>query len=113
MKVDISLGKNDKISVGDFSSASPSVYVTLKDIDPDFCSESLDQIYENLSNLVNAMYYKQFIESVNEMEALVKVNSNVKKYRDSVEEGGIVDRTISDLLTWFERLNINRSESQE
>jgi hypothetical protein len=85
MKMDITIGKTDRVNIGDFSGVEPNIQITLKDVD----INKSEEISNVLSDLCSLLYAKEFVKSVNEMECLVKVNKNVLTYRDEVENSDI------------------------
>lgn len=85
MKMDITIGKNDRVNIGDFSGTEPNIQITLKDVD----INKGEEISNVLSDLCSVIYTKEFINFINEMEYLVKVNKNVLTYRDEVEKSNI------------------------
>lgn len=85
MKMDITIGKTDRVNIGDFSGVEPNIQLTLKDVD----INKSEEVSNILSELCSILYAKEFINSVNEMEHLVKVNKNVLSYRDEVENSYI------------------------
>lgn len=85
MKMDITIGKNDRVNIGDFSGVEPNIQITLKDVD----INKSEEVSNILSDLCSVLYAKEFINSVNEMECLVKINKNVLSYRDEVENSNI------------------------
>ena len=97
MKIDISISKNDRINIGDFSGVEPNIQLSVKDVD----INKSEEVSNILSELCNVMYVREFINSVNEMECLVAVNKNVLSYRDEVVNCNVE----SEHKELFEKLN--------
>lgn len=81
-KIDISVTRKDHVNVGDFSNINPNVTLTLKDVD----INNANKVYELLSELCFTMHTQEFIQSVNEMEDLIKINDVIKAYKNEIEK---------------------------
>lgn len=82
-KVDVSITRKDVINIGDYSNVSPSVTLTVKDVDLD----KVQQVYNNLSELCFTMQIEEVVKSINEMESMgVLVRDTTLTYVKGIED---------------------------
>ena len=82
MKMEMSITKKDHVNIGDFSNVNPNITLTLKDVDV----EDSDEIYDLLSQLCDAYFNLEFIQSVEEMENLVNVNKHISLFKEEAKK---------------------------
>lgn len=67
MKIDVSVNKKATINTGNYSSISPSISITIKDID----TSKLEDLQEDINSVTSALF-------LNEMYLLSEIQNSVK-----------------------------------
>ncbi len=80
MKLDVTVSKTITINTGNYSSAKPSVSLTIKDVD----ISSLKNVYENLQKIADGMLYEETYSLCDNVKTIKDVG--VDHFLDSYEQ---------------------------
>lgn len=95
MKCDVSVGKKFTFNTGNYSSAGPTLILTLKDID----IEKIQKIHEKLDIIVDGLYHKQMRSDINTMATVKRMG--FEDYFNEVDEDEIddeINKNISEIM---------------
>ena len=93
MEIDIHVGRNDKISIGSYSSVAPSVNLSVKGVSLD----RFEDVYKKLSMITSIMYAIETKECLDTMEDIITFNKPVKIYKEMLD-GQEFDNMLKDAI---------------
>jgi len=93
MEIDVHVGRNDKINIGNYSSVSPSVNLTIKNVD----INKFEDVYNKLSMLMSVMYAAETKECIDTMSDINGLSKSVKVYKEMLD-GQDFDNMIKDAI---------------
>jgi len=85
MKCDVSVGKKFTFNTGNYSSAGPSLVLTIKDVD----LEKIPEIHEKLDIIADGLYHKQMKSDVSTMATIKRMG--FEQYFNEIDEDEIDD----------------------
>jgi len=81
MKTDLTVSKKATINTGNYSSITPSISLTLKDVDVD----KIPEVYEHLNTISGALFLKEFEELADTQEAVKTLG--IRDYFSHLDKG--------------------------
>jgi Ribonuclease G/E len=92
-KLDITLDRSMTLNMGNYNSIKPTVGLTVKDVD----SKMAKEVYNHVSNLLDALLAKEIIKLSEEMNAISKIG--IEKYTDEIsKQGDKIEREIEQFI---------------
>ena len=82
MEIDVHVGRCDKINVGNYSTISPSVNLTIKGVD----INKFEDVYKKLSMLMSVMYAAEIKECIDTMSDINGLSKSVKSYKEMLDQ---------------------------
>jgi hypothetical protein len=87
MKCDVSVGKKFTFNTGNYSSAGPTLILTVKDVD----IEKLEILHEKLDIIADGLYHKQMMSDIKTIAAVKRMGFD--EYFNEIDVEGM-DREI-------------------
>jgi dissimilatory sulfite reductase (desulfoviridin) alpha/beta subunit len=91
--LDITVGKKFTLNTQNFSSVSPTVTLTLKDV---VDTDKLVEVHKNLEIIADALLHKQMESDAVTMATIKKMGFS--KYFKTVKENGNMDEVVAEAL---------------